>query len=210
MTAPAISRVEGESSMRVARADREEGAERYSFPQLMERCTLAAAHWIKVANTSPESRGRLISIPPIDFDLRGRCAGQAVFSRTPGRTPVRLRINADLLARYPRRIIQQTVPHEVAHVVARAWWPSGIRSHGPEWQSVMRLFGKPADRCHDMVVVKARNVARFEYTCRCPEKIHSVASVVHNKILGGATYRCPACRSRIAPATSNAAKKLRQ
>ena len=57
--------------------------------------------------------GADITTPRVRFDLRGRAAGQA------DRSGTFIRINANLLDRYPDRIVERTTAHEIAHVVAQ-------------------------------------------------------------------------------------------
>ncbi|MEJ2395357.1 MAG: hypothetical protein P8Z77_11405 [Candidatus Thiodiazotropha sp.] len=58
----------------------------------------------------------LIPEPEIRFDLRGKAAGMVVFY--PKRKQV-IRYNRKMLAENGQVFIDQTVPHEVAHLVAR-------------------------------------------------------------------------------------------
>jgi SprT protein len=131
----------------------------------------------------------------IDFSLRGRCAGQAIVERK-GATC--LRINLQLLRENLDDYLNQTIPHEVSHLVVN--WQARKkrlkpRPHGTEWQSVMRdCFGLEAKRCHSYQTTPARVVPRpFLYACNCRE--HLLTSIMHNKI--GLSYQalCKACRT---------------
>jgi len=135
--------------------------------------------------------------PEVLFDLKGKTAGQAC-SRAHGGSQIR--INLDLLRRYPRQMIQNTIPHEMAHLVTSHIYlehPGRIRPHGPEWKSVMAQFGRPADVTHTMHAQATRRVRRWDYTCRCPGKTHSITTYRHRRILRGAAYQCRLCRSRL-------------
>ena len=89
------------------------------------QCNAAVHHWIAVANEYGVPRGRTrIEAPEIRYDLRGQKAGM-------WRPRYRhLRFNIDLLVTAFDYIIDQTVPHEVAHVVQGAWYGPATKPHG--------------------------------------------------------------------------------
>lgn len=131
----------------------------------------------------------------IDFTLRGRCAGQARVERN-GETC--LRINQQLLAENLDNFLQQTIPHEVAHLVVN--WQVRTkrqrpRPHGPEWQTIMQnCFGLEPQRCHSYQTTPARIVPRpFLYSCNCRE--HLLTSIMHNRISRSYQALCKACRT---------------
>lgn len=132
----------------------------------------------------------------IRFDLRGRSAGMVRFQ--DGKKPV-VRFNRQLLSENRESFITQTVPHEVAHVVARAVFGTGIRPHGAEWRKVMAFFGAEATRCHEFDITRSasRRLRRFSYRCTCRE--HQLTSIRHNRILAGQTYQCRICSTTLAP-----------
>ena len=47
-------------------------------------------------------------------------------------------------------MIQQTIPHEIAHLVIDWYLPKVREPHGPEWMGVMIWFGRPPLAYHDM------------------------------------------------------------
>ncbi len=129
--------------------------------------------------------------PEIRFDLTGKSAGIVVFG--PGSRCV-IRYNAALLSRYGQDFIDETVPHEVAHIVARRRYGQRIRPHGKEWQQVMAFFQVPARRCHrfDTTQTSRRQMRYYDYRCACRE--HRVSAVRHNRITSGTmTYQCRFC-----------------
>lgn len=125
------------------------------------------------------------ALPRLRFDLRGRCAGQAL----PRSWTIRL--NAGLLQRYGEDFIEQTVPHELAHLVAYAHFGEGIRPHGAEWRELMRLLGRRPDVCHQFEVSPARRVRRHAYHCDCAS--HQLSSIRHRRIQQGMNYQCRRC-----------------
>lgn len=97
------------------------------------------------------------------FDLKGSSAGQMRY-RADRYT---IRINRVLLEQDPRHVIDQTVPHEVAHLVARQVYGLGIQSHGEEWSSIMQnVFGLQPDRCHHIDTSTA-SPRPYVYACKC-------------------------------------------
>ncbi|MES9858457.1 MAG: SprT-like domain-containing protein [Sedimenticola sp.] len=131
-------------------------------------------------------------LPELDirFDLTGRAAGMIVFPAVGN--PV-IRYNRVLLSENPEPFVQQTLPHEVAHLVARTLFGSSIRPHGREWQEVMAFFGADARRCHlfDTSRSVRRHLQRFSYSCGCTT--HQLTSIRHRRVLAGQVYRCRAC-----------------
>jgi SprT protein len=141
-----------------------------------------AEAWLRLAMPRVEIR----------FDLRGTSAGQARMRN--GSSPI-IRYNATLLRLHPTEFIVETVPHEVAHVVAFVKHGPRIRPHGPEWQAVMRHFGVEPSRCHryDVSRLRTRSLQRFLYRCSCGT--HEISSIRHNRICReGTVYLCRRCR----------------
>ncbi len=132
------------------------------------------------------------SLPEVEirFDLTGRAAGMIVF---PPMGKAVIRYNWVLLCENSEPFIQQTVPHEVAHLVARTLYGSKIRPHGREWQEVMAFFGADVQRCHQFDTSRSarRRLQRFTYHCSCTT--HQLTSIRHRRALAGQVYRCRAC-----------------
>lgn len=136
----------------------------------------------------------------ISFDLRGTMAGQV---RLSARGPLRIRYNAQLLAENGAAFLARTVPHEVAHVVARAAFGNRIRPHGPEWREVMEFFGADATRTHryDTSRVATRQLRRFDYRCACRQ--HRLTSIRHRRVLEGQVYVCRHCGEQLTPTSGD-------
>lgn len=134
----------------------------------------------------------LIPEPEIRFDLRGKAAGMVVFY--PKRKQV-IRYNRKMLAENGQVFIDQTVPHEVAHLVARFLHGSRIRPHGIEWRSIMVLFGADPIRCHNFPTPAGnrRRMRYFSYRCTC--STHQLSAIRHNRTQAGVTYLCRRCGS---------------
>lgn len=63
----------------------------------------------------------------------------------------RVEFSAELMWEHTDYFIADTIPHEVAHIVAELQHP-GCRPHGVEWKNAMKyLSGIEAKRLHSMV-----------------------------------------------------------
>ena len=129
--------------------------------------------------------------PDISFDLRGMAAGQANCREN------RIRLNRELLEKYTTDFIEQTVPHEFAHLVAYRKFGGRIKPHGKEWRSVMIALGSEPRRTHNYRVSPARRCRRFLYQCNCAGKDYQLTSIRHNRIKKGIRYFCPKCKGEL-------------
>jgi SprT protein len=141
-------------------------------------------------------------IPEIRYNTKGKVAGWAHSSRTK---PY-IDINPILLNENVEEVINQTVPHEMAHIVANMVYcvnyVYNIKPHGREWASVMNTFGVPAERCHNMdvsTIVSKRNKGKeFQYTCNCQDRIHKLSELKHRRFhLEGYAYQCRYCKKTL-------------
>lgn len=137
-----------------------------------------------------------ITPPVIKYDLKGHTAGWAIGGHT-------IRLNAALLnnPRYVDDMIEQTVPHEVAHIIVHQRWPRA-KGHGREWQHVMHRLGLNATRCHQYNTTAARTTAKpYVYYCHCTTP-HHVTKLLHTRIQrriaqGHSHYICKICKGRL-------------
>ncbi|WP_428310035.1 SprT-like domain-containing protein [Hydrocarboniphaga sp.] len=144
----------------------EQGAIGRNPQRVRARLEQAVDHWIALARQMPAfacQRRRPIPRPTVIYDLRGTIAGMAVSVREGGDVPDQamrqhpeqwMRVHPELLIRYPLQMIQQTVPHEIAHLVVDWYWPNTIAHHGAEWAAVMRYFGRQALAYHQMELAR--------------------------------------------------------
>lgn len=130
--------------------------------------------------------GRTFERPRVTLELRGQKAGIAYLHRNE------LRFNAQLYRENHDHFLLQTVPHEVAHLLAQALYGDRIRPHGREWQGLMTgLFGRPADRCHTYAVPQRRST-RYLYRCACPDGMPFTPQR-HALVRRGRRYSCRRC-----------------
>jgi SprT protein len=107
-----------------------------------------------------------------------------------------IELNLVYLRSHFRDMIEQTLPHELAHLVVMHLHPrQRVRPHGPQWQAVMRdWFGVEPERTHrfDVQDVRTRRQRRWRYRCDCRE--HELSTVRHNRARRGTRYLCRECR----------------
>jgi SprT protein len=125
--------------------------------------------------------------PAVTYDLKGLAAGQANHRAN------KIRFNRKLLEKYTSEFVDQTVPHEFAHLAAYRKFGSRIKPHGPEWKTVMVALGAKPSRTHSFDVSSTRQLKRFLYRCNCPNSSYELTSVRHNKIQRGQIYLCKKC-----------------
>lgn len=86
----------------------------------------------------------------VQYGVTGTYAGWANYTKNL------VKLNSEFLLRQFRDMIDDTVPHEIAHLITRQVFGKNVKSHGKEWRTVMMaVFGIEAKRCHSY---KTRNV----------------------------------------------------
>ena len=135
---------------------------------------------------------RQFELPSLQFDLRGRCAGRAYIHH--------IRLNPVLLIQNDPDFIEETVPHEIAHLITNRLHGFWIKPHGREWKSVMVALGLQPIRCHNYDVSNAqvrrmpqgRRERRFTYACACRTVQESTRT--HLKLQSGKKWSaCSLC-----------------
>ena len=102
----------------------------------------------------------------IRYDLRGLSAGQARCNRdrVTGRAyDLELRFNKEAMAKDWDHLVRETIPHEVAHLVAYARPDLGAKNHNGGWVRIARSLGCRGDRCHTIGLTPARRRLRYRY-----------------------------------------------
>jgi len=147
------------------------------------------AHAVELGNLAWGRNREPMRMPTCSFDLRGQTAGQACRQQLPTGElkALHVRLNAELMATNTREMLEQTIPHEVAHLLARHYFGADISPHGVEWQRVMRSLGVVPERTHKMPATAARVVAR-PYVYRCSCRTYELTATRHKR-----TYRCKDC-----------------
>ncbi len=158
---------------------------------LKNRLLAATRDYLSLAAPLLRQHGRTTPAVRVRYDLKGRSAGQV---RWRAGEPPWIRYNLAMASLQPEAFINETPPHEVAHVVVGCCFPSA-RPHGPEWQSVMAHFGiEDASRCHVFMPAadQLSRQRRWLYRCSCSD--HRLSSTRHNRAQhAGIEYRCRDC-----------------
>jgi len=153
--------------------------------------------------------------PTVKFDLRGVVAGQASGGRL-------IRLNMGFVMKNGDDMLNQTVPHEVAHAWLQAKRdPSHVRDagsmqqyalnkmygyrtrrpkrnpHGDTFMRYLSFLGGETKRCHnyDTSSVTTKKQHRWEYKCLGCGKVFTVTTCIHNKLMRGQVRFHPPCGS---------------
>lgn len=168
--------------------------------KLADLAQQALKYWQHAAASFIPKGVRKLNVPAmvLRIDLRGHVAGQCVMPRLRKEACI-IRINRDLLLRYPQEMLEETIPHEVAHAVVYALWGRKVRPHGDEWKSVMAHFGKAPSRTHSMKTTSTRQCRQvFQYVCGCDQRIHELGLTRHRRIIEKKMkYICRDCKSTL-------------
>jgi SprT protein len=137
--------------------------------------------------------GKNLQIPDSDalvFFNQSRVGGYVC----PARYGNRVFLNWPLFKANTESYLNQTIPHEVAHIFQRSI-SSTERSHGPIWQGLMRKIGLRPDRCHNYDTTVSARYETYTYICKCQK--HKVSKIIHNKMLKGQKRTCRACKDTV-------------
>ena len=140
--------------------------------------------------------GRNFPIPAVLYDVKGCVAG---YYTGPARNSIR--INPILFQENQEDYLQNTIPHEIGHLVTdHICINFRHKPHGPEWKSVMVQLGLPPIVCHNYdtssVASRPRQTQKFTYECSCGP-IHKIGKNKHTKVLKGQIRRCLRCHEQI-------------
>lgn len=120
----------------------------------------------------------------VRFDLRGKAAGMA--GQRGGVQYIRL--NTDMMGNDSfNYIIEQTIPHEIAHVVCIMRPRLGF-GHDAGWKRVCKTLGGSGEIYHNEPVKPARRTRKFEYITTSGMQVQ-VSLQRHKAIQGGKQYR---------------------
>jgi SprT protein len=131
--------------------------------------------------------------PEVGFEVKGRTAGLAY------QNGKRVAFNT-VLAEENRDEFDNTIIHELAHLVTFKLYPRAKQNHGPEFKRVFVFLGGNGKRGHTYDVCNVINAdkvkKRFVYKCNC--QVHQLTSIRHNRIVSGKqTYSCGRCHVRL-------------
>ena len=110
----------------------------------------------------------------------------------------RIRLSSPLWPRADEQERENTVKHEACHIITRLQYGFRVKSHGREWQIVMRNCGLRATRCHSVDRTGLhRRMTRYPASCTCGAVFAVGPKVYRNIKLYGSNYSCAKCHSRI-------------
>lgn len=155
---------------------------------IQQRALHATAKFIELAR---QKFNRNFPMPEVAFDLRGRTAGQAFLHKNL------IRYNAVLLVENIAKFESNTIPHEVAHLIAHQVFGPTISGHGDEWKRVMHIFGVDPSRCHNYDITNSAVGGVHEYTCNCGKNFP--LSARRSKSARAGRLVCRACKSVLRP-----------
>jgi SprT protein len=129
--------------------------------------------------------------PQVSLRLRGQKAGVAHLNQNL------LRFNPTLYRENTDHFLQQTVAHEVAHLVAHQLFGPDIKPHGEEWQLIMRgVYELPPERCHTYAIQR-RHTTRYLYRCTCADGEFPFTAQRHALVAKGRRYFCRRCKATL-------------
>jgi SprT protein len=102
----------------------------------------------------------------IRYDIKGQSAGQAgcVRNRMTGEvSALSLRFNKEALQLNWDDMSKDTIPHEVAHIVAYARPELGADNHNTQWRRIAQSLGCSGKRTHNMKLTPGRRTTRYKY-----------------------------------------------
>jgi len=134
-----------------------------------------------------------MKVPTISYDLKGKVAGKAFNKRN------HIQLNPVLFAHNYDDFWNNTIPHEIAHLVSYNIYGNDGFGHGPLWKGVMyNCYGIEPKRCHDYDTnVNKPKGSLYIYKCSCKE--HKITKVRHNRYYNAETnkitLRCNKCKT---------------
>ena len=119
----------------------------------------------------------------IDFKVRGRVAGYAKWRRQRNSTvEYSLSFNREAIEKYREDMTNDTIPHEVAHLVCFIR-PELGKNHDRGWKRVCRILGGDDSRTHNYTLSPGKKVNRYTY--KVGDHTFDVSAQMHRKFLNG-------------------------
>lgn len=137
--------------------------------------------------------------PFIGFNLTGTSAGRAIYSQR--KIVLNPHIFKGLSEEAQQEFIDETIPHEVAHIVAYQVHRHS-QAHNAKWGEIMKLFGFEDWRSQITHCLPVDNVPSLKRrkSLKCPQCAASW-TVTPKKAArfrrGEVSYQCPRCRVRL-------------
>lgn len=140
----------------------------------------------EVVALAKEKYGVDLSVVSVQFNLVGRVAGWAQVKGIRTAPQYSVRFNHEMVTRGDPKVLQDmiedTVPHEFAHVVCYMK-PQLGRNHDQGWKAVCRTLGGTGGRTHSTEVIHGKGTT-YEYTTTNGHKVR-VGDKHHRHIQAG-------------------------
>jgi len=138
---------------------------------------------------------REFELPKIVWDkISGRKLGMA------HQLTNRLFFRTDLFYHNPDKYLEDTTPHEVAHLITHKLFPYA-KSHGREWKSVARCLGvvnpKSTSSGFQDVITTTRKSKWYDYKCVCGQCLKLSQTRVNKLKRKTRVYWCTKCETTI-------------
>lgn len=148
--------------------------------ELKEAIQAKVVECVKLGMSKLNLTGRDIDL---NFDKKGTTAGTASWYRDGSYS---LDFNLELAMLNQQETLNQTVPHEVSHILDYWMHPGGMGSshHGDNWKYIMAfVYGLRPDRCHSMDVSSVKRVEPRIHKLGCSScgKNYWITTRQHNK-----------------------------
>ena len=102
-------------------------------------------------------------IPTLEYRQMGQTAGKAWYLAW------KIELNPDFLKNgHLEDVINQTLPHELAHLIARKVYGVLGRGHSRSWKSVMVRLGLRPNRCHNYSLEGVKTRKKAKCPAKCP------------------------------------------
>lgn len=134
---------------------------------------------------------------PIQFNIRGRVTGQATYHRYTHSCT--LRFNESAITAHWDELFNDTIPHEVAHVVCMLNNKLGT-GHDAGWKRVCRQLGGTSNRCHSLDLPAGKRRPDHYVYNTCGEE-YAISPIRHARLQRNThTYLYTPVRGRVATA----------
>jgi SprT protein len=136
-------------------------------PEIKEKVIQHTYYWF---NKASPLLGIALPLPEIEFTQRGAVAAQTFTYRDEENNIVKTRLNYNpyYIVEDPQKFMEQTIPHEVAHIFQHALHPQS-KPHGIEWIGIMKKFGVTPEIYTDIHVDNPVPQAKLLHLYQCME-----------------------------------------
>lgn len=124
----------------------------------------------------------------ITYHAKGKAAGYAWYKGFQGARQYGLKFSSEAASINMADMLEDTIPHEVAHLVNFALPHTG-KDHNQGWKRVCIALGGTGERCYDgskMVLTPAKISRKWLYKASCGTEVE-LSTKMHNQIQRGST-----------------------